>query len=558
MKKYLLLLVVCIVAQQSSCAQTSTEQWREDLQFLKQTIHTKYPNLFYNVSARQFDSAADDIVRRIPSLQEYEFQADIGRLMNMFRIGHTQAGYLFPAGGGAHSAEAAKERLFPMLPVEFYVFSDGLYIKAAQERLAELVGAKILQIGDVQTAEALEKIKPFVNYENDFGFLSNAPFILRFPKLLKVAGITKETEQLRIQYEKNGVTKEITLSVDKAELLAFQMTGLEARSGWTDANKNAKNPLPYWRQKGGAFRNMIYLPESKICYIRHSVTLNEQQETIKKFFTEAYDFIEKNDVEKLVLDVRMNGGGNNTLNKPIITGIIGLKKINQKGKFFCITGRRTFSACQNLVNELEKFTEVTFVGEPTAENVNFYGDTKTETLPNTKIRVFCSWLWWQNSDPRDKRKATQPHLSVDMTFAEYANNIDPVMNVITNYTPESPIGEIIKTLVLQNNPKEAFAKAEAYLKNPVNKYYRDRMESGINDTGYGLLNDGKMQEAKNIFEMNIRLFPASGNAYDSFAECYLKMGLHKEAKEYYQKAVQVEPDYPNASEAKKIIADLSH
>ncbi len=31
----------------------------------------------------------------------------------------------------------------------------------------------------------------------------------------------------------------------------------------------------------------------------------------------------------MVLDVRLNGGGNNYLNKPVVTGIIESKKINQ-------------------------------------------------------------------------------------------------------------------------------------------------------------------------------------------------------------------------------------
>ena len=47
---------------------------------------------------------------------------------------------------------------------------------------------------------------------------------------------------------------------------------------------------------------------------------------------------------------------------------------------FVIIGRRTFSACQNLVNELDNYTNAIFIGEPTAENINFYGDTRPGSL----------------------------------------------------------------------------------------------------------------------------------------------------------------------------------
>jgi hypothetical protein len=549
------ILIYCLTFSCLFTAAQNKTGWQHDVRFLKTTISHKYPNLYYNITQRQFDSAADDFIQKIPGMQEYEFQAGIGRLMAMFRVGHTQAGYLF-AGPRHGLAAGENKRLFGFLPVSFYLFSDGLYIKAALKKHENLVGAKITHIGIYTAAEAMEKLRPYVNYENEQGFKSNVTFYLRFPKLLRVAGITSEMEELTVKLVKNGKEEAVEIAVETGNDLHFGRTGLELLPGWTDA-AGATNPIPYWRQAGEKFRNMIYLSESKICYLRHSVNLNEDEKTMKDFFEDVYDFIEKNEVEKFVLDLRMNGGGNNQLNKPVITGIIRLKKINQKGKFFCIIGRRTFSAAQNLVNELEKYTEVTFVGEPTSENVNFYGDTRTETLPNSGLQVFCSWLWWQNSDPRDHRKATSPHLAVDMSFSDYATNTDPVMTAIENYRSQTPLGPAIKELELQHKHAEAMLFAQRYFKDPVNRYYLDRMETEINEAGYDLLNQNKMQEAKNIFEINCKLFPQSGNTYDSYAECCLKMNLNEEAKLYYQKAITAEPGYPNAEEAAKVIIRLS-
>jgi len=121
---------------------------------------------------------------------------------------------------------------------------------------------------------------------------------------------------------------------------------------------------------------MEYIPETRTLYVRHSAVINDGDNTIESLFRNVEEFIQENDVQKLVLDLHMNGGGNNYLNKSVIKTIIKSEKINQPGKFYCITGRRTFSVAQNLVNEMENYTEVIFVGEPTSENVNFYGDTK--------------------------------------------------------------------------------------------------------------------------------------------------------------------------------------
>jgi tetratricopeptide (TPR) repeat protein len=552
MKRYFLVILLGFGFLLAVAQSNDKSLWKDDLRYLQATIHTKYSNLFYNVSSQQFDSAVSKMIVELPGMDEAEFQSGIGKIMAMFHIGHTQAGYLFQNMNREHSGHNSGG-LFPFIPIEFYMFSDGFYVKSASNTYKELVGAKIIEIGQFPTAKALEKLRPYVNYENEYGFISNVPFYLRFPKLLFIAGISTSKDKLRIKYEKLNQIKETFLDTDDNSTMVFKTTGLERIPEWTDASDLSENPVPIWKQDGAKYRNLVYVPESKICYIRHSVTLNDKEQTIKDFFNKAYDFVEKNDVAKLVLDVRTNGGGNNQLIKPIITGIIQLKKINQKGKFFCIIGRRTFSACQNLVNELERYTEVIFVGEPTSENVNFYGDTRAETLPNSKVQVFCSWLWWQNSDPRDFRKFTAPQLAVDMSFKDYASNLDPVMNTIEQYKPATSFIDSLKQLELADRHEEAMQFARHYFTEPVNKYYISKLESEINALGYSLLYDRKTDAAKNTFELNTMLFPYSGNTYDSFAECCMKIGLKEEGLKHYRKALEIEPNYANAEEARKII-----
>lgn len=77
------------------------------------------------------------------------------------------------------------------------------------------------------------------------------------------------------------------------------------------------------------------------------------------------EFAEANPVDKFILDMRLNSGGNNFFNLPIIHGFIRSDKINQRGRLFTIIGRQTFSAAQNCVNLMEKHTRTLFVREPT-------------------------------------------------------------------------------------------------------------------------------------------------------------------------------------------------
>ncbi|HMG69058.1 MAG TPA: tetratricopeptide repeat protein, partial [Chitinophagaceae bacterium] len=51
----------------------------------------------------------------------------------------------------------------------------------------------------------------------------------------------------------------------------------------------------------------------------------------------------------------------------------------------------------------------------------------------------------------------------------------------------------------------------------------------------------KINEAVEIFRMNVKLFPDSWNTYDSLGEALALAGNKKEAIENYEKSVQLNP-----------------
>jgi CubicO group peptidase (beta-lactamase class C family) len=75
----------------------------------------------------------------------------------------------------------------------------------------------------------------------------------------------------------------------------------------------------------------------------------------------------------------------------------------------------------------------------------------------------------------------------------------------------------------------------------------------INDWGYILVGQNKKQEALEIFRLNTVLFPENANAYDSLAETYGALGNMEQAVKYYQKALEVDPNYANADNIRKMM-----
>jgi tetratricopeptide (TPR) repeat protein len=531
-----------------NCFSQSAGEWQSDLKYLQQKVHSDYSNLFYKISAADWDKAVEEFNSQIPGMDNDQIITGFVKLIGLFQIGHTRV----HVGSLQYDPDNLRLHTYPF---QMYQFSDGVYILRADKKYEQAVGGKVLKIGNMETSEALDEITPLVNYENEFGLKSNIMYYMTIPEFLKTQGISDSKDEIVVSYLKNGKEENVVIKAEVPERI-FSETGLVTPAGWTEARKPGDRPL--WQKDGSSFRFMEYLPENKTLYVRHSVVNDDSNKTIKLFFENMEEFIDNNDVQKLILDVRMNGGGNNYLNKPVITSILRSEKINQNGKFYCIIGRRTFSAAQNLINELENYTEVIFVGEPTSENVNFYGDAKTEILPNSKIPVRLSWLWWQNKDPRDKRKATYPALAVDMSFADYYNNEDPVMKVINMNVSSESIDNVLKNLAVQGKLDEALILAKEYLLDPMHRYYKTELEDKVNSYGYSLMGDNKLEEANKILSMNVQLFPESANAYDSYAESFMKMGKMEEALKYYDIAIAKDKTGAIAENSKKMIVEINN
>jgi len=70
-------------------------------------------------------------------------------------------------------------------------------------------------------------------------------------------------------------------------------------------------------------------------------------------------------------------------------------------------------------------------------------------------------------------------------------------------------------------------------------------ENEMNNTGYELLQSGKVDEATAVFKLIVNAFPKSSNAYDSYAEGLMTQGKNDLAIVNYKKSVELNPANQN-------------
>jgi len=535
-----------LMFQVTAQSKFTAKQWQEDLKFLQQTVHNDYSFLFRKTSAEEFDNAVKTLHDQIPKLQEHEITVGLARIIGLFKYGHTRMGW---------RNNPVSLRQFP---VNLYHYSDGIYVQGVHKDYANALGAKVISVGGMPVMQALEKIYPVVPSENDQFFKAYGLLYLMSPEVLHAQRVVPTlSDNVELTLEKNGKTFTTSLKAMAAGEWAPRTYGFVQSEGeWLDAREAGKTPL-YLKNLDKIYY-FEHLPEKNTVYIRHSQIQDDPSESIPEFYTRVFDFIAKNEVENLVLDVRLNGGGNNYKNKAVVTRIIESQKINTTGNLKVIIGRRTFSACQNLVNELDNYTNAVFFGEPTSENINFYGDNNEIILPNTKTPVYLSFAWWQDKPQWENGDWLAPHVAVEMSFEEYRTNQDPVLKAALDFGDGDFVTDPMQymtNLYHAGDNEKLITEVSKMVKDPRYKFFN--FEAELNSVGYAQIGRGDHQTAIAIFSFVTQLFPDSANAWDSLAEGYLEAGDKEKAKEYYEKAYKMDPDGPTGKNASSMLRKIA-
>ena len=522
---------------------TEAEKWREDLRYMAEQMPAVHINLFHTMSREQFDTAVNKLYDRIPTLAQHQIIVELARIVAMVEDGHTNLRI-------AHDPEIR----FHTLPIGLYFFKDELYVRSAGPEHASLVGAQIVSIGKVSTSEATARVRDLIGRDNEMDIKFFAPYLFVKPEILHALQITNSVENVDLTLKKDGkqqvVTVKPTNSTEVKELDDTD-TSWTTEPGWVDMR--SKTTAPLWLKDINNKHWFEFLPDSKTLYVQINEIGHKKDETLGAFSKRLFAFAEANPVDKLVLDLRLNRGGDNTLFIPVITDIIR-SKINTRGKFFTLIGRSTWSAAQNFINELEKYTETLFVGEPSGSKGNVYGDSRRITLPNSKIIVRVSVYYWQDWYPWDTREWTAPHLTAELSPNDYRNNSDPALKVVINYSPQKPSNAVVMDALNEGGVDLAIKRFLEFKALPINRY--TDTEQPMLQAAERLLDEKKNEEAAKLLNVYVQENPRSFKAFFVLGEAYLAARKKDLAIANFEKALKIMPkNYTIAQRLKQLRAN---
>ena len=381
-----------------------------DVRAAAELYEQSHPDPYHDVTRARYRAAVTALQRRAPGLEPDELLVELMRLGALpgVRDGH----------GGIYPLDSGHGRMLHLLPIRLYRFPEGVHVVAEIGRRG-LVGDRLVAIAGVPVAEAVRRVNPLVPYDNEWSRDARALQWLLVPEVLHGLGLADSAGGQTLTFAERGGGRR-TVRLDPV-----------TRSRWAAAFPDFFHPLVVpglpWRQAPAylAERNRPWyttlLDAGRVAYAAYNVT-----DSSDALAQELGRLAARPTVERIVLDLRLNPGGNLYTYAPLLA-LLRSPKVNTPGRLYVLISRSTFSAAALLATELDRSTRATFVGEPTGGSPNLYADPTAQQLPASGWNFLVATRYWQMSTPRDRRLAIMPDRRVEMRLADFLAGRDPVL-----------------------------------------------------------------------------------------------------------------------------------
>lgn len=535
----------------TATAELTAEQWEADLQELVTKIEEIHPDPYHHVSRDAFYKQVKMISAGIPKAGAIDIQMEFLLLVSMLRDRHTALHPVDP-GGFNH-----------WLPLYFYRFNDGFYVTSATAPYKDLLGKRILKMGCCPAEKVFQAVADLHSSDSDVGRLQNTYYMSSLD-VLKVLTIADDTNSIKISYEElNGTVSKMPVEAveipynlqdtksygemfgpsDKGLFPSYHMPyqGLNVEQ-WLRKPLAEKADIPHFlRTRSGYWYE--YLADQKTLYMAIAYSTHNGRhgyQSFRTFLDEAFGVVDTNPVEKFILDVRFNPGGDGSITLPLVHEFIKRDAINQKGRLFVLTGRKTYSAAQMIYAEMIKHTNAMLVGEPAGAPVNGYGDPGTYYLSNSGMELNISTAYWQMGHPNDESWYPEINLPFEFSGTDYTQGKDRAMEYLLNLeAPYLSLPQLLRNSSVEEYQEEAARRQEMF---GQFDWWKTFSERDMRFAARELYDEREHEKGELGFQSLVKQYPESWRAWRDYADRLIKARHFKKARLVIESGLKVAPD----------------
>jgi uncharacterized protein (TIGR03437 family) len=389
-----LLLALLFTAELAMGDAARDARWQQDLQYLATQLPQSQPDFYSLVPASQFNQAVSDLSNAIPNISDAVVEVGLANLVAMPGVAHT-ALYLTQVNSSFH-----------LLPLSMAWFDDGLFVTAAAPPYTQARGAKVVQIGALATGDAYTAVSAIISHENDAWVRWFSPNYLNNADILQAMQISPSNTSVHFVFQGLAGTQ---FAMDIAAIdpgVAFPALTAYGSAGF----------VPFYQQNRSQNYWYSYVESSGLLYFAYNVCEDMSGLPFSQFNSQFWSFFDSHPVQRLVIDLRNNGGGNSAVINPFITSLMQRGQRLSGMPVYAMIGPATFSSGVMAAISMEQYG-VQLAGKPTGSNPNGYGNVSYLTLPNSHLAV--SYATHYFSFPQLPAGPLMPNVSVPLASADY-------------------------------------------------------------------------------------------------------------------------------------------
>lgn len=519
--------------RESTHVAEATKEWIRDIDFAVERIQSIHPDPWFRITRDAFLAEAGRLKEDIPDLAEEETIVRSMQLVALLNDGHT---VLTPFN-------------HPLITIWFPLrldhFADGVFITAIDKEYAAFVGSRVLRIGDLDAEEAFRLVGTVTSVDNPYGISRVVPTYSSNATVLKGLGIVQTGDSLPL---------EVVLPDGGRSTLRLRSVRWPFDLGWARDRRIVPGDrecvtvfdpmmdnLPLHLKRLLTTRDKYWfelIPEHRAVYFQFNSVTNGP-EPFDQFVKRLWDFCDEHsaEIDKLIVDLRYNEGGDGTLLRSFVHGLIRHPALCARGRLFTIIGSNTFSAGSNLVGQMIKHTDVTAVGEPTAGPLNWFSDIERLSVPSGRLGLDVSTAYWQEGHALDARGYCPPECPALVTAEDMFSGRDKALEMIL-------MDEVV-TLADVLRIKGAAAFLAEYQRRSVEfqpyEWWFPYTVFDLRKMGTDLYISGRKDDAIAVFELNTALHPDVPWAWKILGNIYEDVGKRDQAIKCLERAVELNP-----------------
>lgn len=372
------LLALLPAATQATDRLISAEQRREELAIVGREYVDKAPS-FDAAARRRAHAIIDRTARQAERLTDQQYLLALTEIPAQADNGHD-------------SLAVGPSPLRPdvRLPLRTVWFGERLFVSRAAPAQEDLVGGEVLRLGRLTTSQFARVLARYQGGKSQFR-RDDLVWLTHNPAMLAAAGVTSSGERTPIDVRLPGgkvVSRVLKpLPADRmpsiiypAGWLSATLSADEQRMGWHAAGNPA---VPFYLQEPDRLFRTVELPDIAALYVQFRINFDFGEEKIAPFVAGVEAHLRNNPPRNLVLDLRLDTGGDNTQNRELMRSIARLVP----GRIFVITGQHTFSAGIATLAAIihDGGGKVTVVGDEVGDRYHWWSEREADLcLPHSK------------------------------------------------------------------------------------------------------------------------------------------------------------------------------